>query len=829
MNSTLLDAALDYAAAGWHVFPLSPGAKIPLPESHGVLDATTDPEQIRAWWAKTPAANIGVNCGRSNLVVVDLDMKDDRNGLASWDVLCREHGLELTTLAATTPSGGRHLFFHYAGTDISNSANKLGPGVDIRAGNGYVLIAPSEVGGKPYGWSHAADDGIAPLPSVLVQLLTEPRPQPAPVITGPPHHAGVSPYGQAALVGELARLAQAQEGERNDMLNRCAFALGQLVAGGELAQTEVEDTLLATAMDRGLPQREAEKTIASGLKAGMAQPRTAPEEVRRMPRETPEAAEAGETPQAGELPATETPKGAINLTDLGNARRLVRRHGADLHYCYAQGRWLAWDGRRWRENDTGEVQRQAKETVTSIYAAAADEPDEAARKALAKWAMSSESRNRLDSMIALAQSEPGVPVRPTDLDANPWLLNCLNGTIDLRTGELREHRREDLITKLAPVEYDPAARLDLWDTFLAEATGGDRELAAFLQRAAGHSLSGDTSEDILFFVYGPTKAGKSTFLEALKETLGDYAVSADFETFLQRNFIGGPRNDIARLAGARFVVSIEVDEGKRLAEGLIKTLTGGDTIAARFLYKEAFEYHPAFKLWLAANHAPKVRDDDEAMWERILTVPFEHTVPRDKRDPQVKATLRTPAFAGPAILAWAVQGCLIWQREGLGVPPAVERATKAYRDAMNPLKDFFTECCVFGPTLWAATADLRRVYDEWCKERGDRLVNGNRFAEKLKAHGCESTRNTKGNKRGWLGIGLIASSDTSDTSDSTFSKVGSCPQSIEDFSKNGVSGVSGVRDCPYCEGPLTPLEGDLAQCGICDRVFDFSRVCEVPA
>ena len=275
--------------------------------------------------------------------------------------------------------------------------------------------------------------------------------------------------------------------------------------------------------------------------------------------------------------------------------------------------------------------RLAKDTVTSIYSEAAEAPDEKTRTELATWALRSEAVERIKAMLSLAESEPDIPVEPKCLDADPMLLNCDNGTVDLHTGKLREHRRQDLITKLALVIYDLDARSDLWDEFLSEATGGDDALVIFLQRAAGYSLTGDTSEEVLFFIHGPQAAGKSTFVEAIKTVLGGYATTADFEAFLSRREVGGPRNDIARLAGSRFVASIEVDEGKKLAEGLVKMLTGGDTVTARKLYQEAFEFRPTFKLWLAANHTPRVREDDEAMWRRILTVPFIHTVPKGQR------------------------------------------------------------------------------------------------------------------------------------------------------------------------------------------------------
>ena len=289
------------------------------------------------------------------------------------------------------------------------------------------------------------------------------------------------------------------------------------------------------------------------------------------------------------------------LTDLGNAERLVVLFGQDLAWTEAWG-WLVWDGQRWAIDSQRKVEELAVATVRAMYRAAAQLDDPDRRKALASWAQRSESRGRIEAMVALARH---MTARKADeFDSDPWLLNCANGTLDLRTGELRPHRREDLVTKLAPVIYAPDARSELWERFLREACGGDQDMVAFLQRAVGYSLIGCTGEEKLFLVHGPGATGKSTFLEAVKATLGHYAWTSDFETFLLRRS-GSVRNDIAELAGRRFVISIEVEEGSRLTEGLVKMLTGGDTVRARFLYREAFQFVPQFKLWLAANHAPK--------------------------------------------------------------------------------------------------------------------------------------------------------------------------------------------------------------------------------
>jgi putative DNA primase/helicase len=442
-------------------------------------------------------------------------------------------------------------------------------------------------------------------------------------------------------------------------------------------------------------------------------------------------------------------------TDTGNAERLVARYGADLRYCHPQKSWYTWDERRWVADRRGHVMDLAKNIARALYAEAAEIEKQTDREACAEFARKCESTERKKAALVSAQSEAGVPVLPEEFDADSFLLNCLNGTVDLRTGELHPHRRDNLITRLSPTKYDAAARSELWERFLDEATGGDPEMQDFLQRAVGYSLTGDVSEEVLFFVHGPGGTGKSTFLEAIRTVLGDYAKSADFESFIQRRDAGGVRNDIAELAGRRFVVSIEVDEGKKLAEGLVKLLTGGDTVRARFLYQEAFDFLPQFKLWLAANHAPKVKHNDSAMWRRILRIPFEQGRPKDKRDPSVKARLKDLRESGPAILAWAIEGCLRWRESGLNVPEVVVDATEEYRSDMDPLRDFVAECCVLHPQAWVSAAQVRQVYEQFCRENGEKRPLGPRdFADGLKARGCTRERRHAGH--GWLGIGLVS-------------------------------------------------------------------------
>ena len=602
-----------------------------------------------------------------------------------------------------------------------------------------------------------------------LESLLPATPPPAPV--SPPDSRRATRWARAALENELAALGAATEGHRNTQLNRSSLALGQIVGAGLLNRGDVEQALHTAGINTGLTEREVLATVKSGLDAGEREPR-GPAETRAPPathhKRIPQ--EAG-TREPEPLP--QWMQAMAHRTDAGNADRLVAEHGDELRYCHPWSTWLAWDGRRWAIDDDAEVTLRAKLTARSIYQEAArsyeranvarNDDDEkrhcAEGAAWAKHATASLSQYRIRAMLQSAEAE--LPVSPDALDADPWLLNVANGILDLRTGELRPHDRAAYITKLAPVVYDPDATLQLWDDFLAEATGGDVALMLWLQKAVGYTLTGSTAEERLFFVHGPAATGKSTFLEAIRATMGDYARTADFETFLQRRHVGGPRPDIARLAGARFVPSIEVECGKRLAEGLVKVLTGGDTVTARELYAREFEYRPAFKLWLAANDAPAMEASDEALWRRILRVPFDAVIPKDRRDPAVKATLGDPDIAGAAILAWAVRGCLAWQRDGLGECPAVTRATADLRADMDRLRDFLAECCVLNANAWAATADLRGAYETWCKENGEKELSGRAWRERLRANGCTPSRDYVGGKRarGWGGVGLLTSEE----------------------------------------------------------------------
>jgi putative DNA primase/helicase len=394
------------------------------------------------------------------------------------------------------------------------------------------------------------------------------------------------------------------------------------------------------------------------------------------------------------------------LTDVGNAALFVEQHGGSFRYCYSWRSWLHFDGRRWRR-DAGDVAvRCGKETARGWFTEAAQTTDEARRKAVAKWATYANSEPGLRRMLLLAQAE--LAITPDQLDADGWLLNCPNGTVQLRTGHLRPHQREDFCTKMVGAPYDPAARSAVWDTFLESALP-DEGAREYAQKYAGYCLTGSTREEVFVFCRGPAGGGKSTFTEGLRRTLADYASSADFESFLTKRPGDGPREDIARLAGARLVTSVETRAGQRLAEGLLKVLTGGDTLAARRVYEKTFEFSPQFKLLLASNYRPRASADDDGLWRRLRELPFPTARPRrEDRDESVKAAITDPAQTGAAILRWAVEGCGRWLAEGLGEPPAVLAATDAYRQEQDVVAQFVRTACVLEAGAWIPRLEIRR-------------------------------------------------------------------------------------------------------------------------
>lgn len=436
----------------------------------------------------------------------------------------------------------------------------------------------------------------------------------------------------------------------------------------------------------------------------------------------------------------------LNLTDAGNAERFKAFAGDRFAYVHPWRSWFRYDDRRWRRDEDETAVLAALQTLRSLACEASKLDDDKLRQRIARHALVSEGRARITAMLALAQAL--CPVGLDAFDTNPDLLNVANGTLDLRTGELRPHRQDDWITRVVPVAWNPDAKCPLWERFLDRIMGGNNRLKDFLARAVGYGLSGHAFEQVIFLLYGTGSNGKSTFIEIIRAILGDYAAVADFRTFEKRDS-DGARNDLARLFNMRFVSAIENGAGKTLDEALIKQLTGGDTITARFLFQEFFEYRPIFKVFMAANHKPVITGADLGIWRRVLLVPFTTTIPKNERDKELPRKL---AEELPGILAWAVRGGMAWRAEGLAEPAEVVAATADYREEMDFLSGFLNERCSVEDGAWVTSKELYSAYMAWCDSNGEKPKTQKALANSLIQRGFAKARAS--DARGWNGLRL---------------------------------------------------------------------------
>ena len=455
-------------------------------------------------------------------------------------------------------------------------------------------------------------------------------------------------------------------------------------------------------------------------------------------------------------------------TDLGNAFRLVALHGNDFRNCV--GRLFFWMGTRWVPEVPGEMHRFAKDVILSLYNDAALLQGEAATspdltpeeriqlskraESTAKWARTSEAQARINAMIGLAKEEAQVQIDAKAWDLDQWLLNTPSGTLDLRTNTLRPHDRADFITMITTAPHDPQAGYLPWDDFLNRIMP-DESLRFYLQRALGYSITGMTTEEKLFMPWGPPATGKSTLLRAVGTCLGDYAVVVGGETFGEQKSDGNaPRNDVARLVGKRFVLAMELPGNQKLATGLLQRMTGGDVMVTRFNYQEFFEFVPTGKIWLTSNSRPIIPDNEPGMWRRVSQIPFQVVIPEQERDPDLKLVLLDPAFGGPAVLRWLVEGCGLWRQLGLGAPLAVIEASAAYRQHMDRLAEFIEDVCFVDEDATCTNPAIYAAYQQWCQANGERAISHKGFTQRLEAKGY--TRRDGHSARVWRGIGLQA-------------------------------------------------------------------------
>ena len=665
-----------YALEGLKIFPCKSNGKKPI-TTNGYKDATTNASQIDEWWTNYPNANIGLVTGKdANLVVVDVDVKDNAGGMESLEQLENECG-QFDTLMVHSPSGGRHYYFRYpqGNYDIGCKIG-LRLGIDIRANGGYIIAAGSVIDDIPYQFEDQ-DKEIAELPDELLKILTAKSIKPKSMSRNQVYHASQ----QSSLIG-------IKKGYRDATIYKQSCVLRKNDVPYDVAESKI--LTIAHNCIPPFPEKEAVKCLKSAFSRFKPKPK--------------------------------------NPTDVGNAERLIATYGNDIRYVYEYRSWIHWDDNIWVTDENGHMDRLAKQVAKSIFLEVEDEQDEDLKKRLAHHALSSESLKRLSSMIDVSTTEIGITISQSTLDNDKYLLGVKNGIIDLKTGNLLPSTKSQMITKRANVEYDADAKCPVWENALSQMMAGDQDVVEYLQRAVGYSLTGDTREHILFFLHGFGENGKSVFINIIQKLLNDYAAQTPVSTIMKKAK-GSIPNDIARLKGARFVSTTETEEDSHISDAEVKHMTGGDTVTARYLHKEFFEFIPQFKLWISGNYKPTL-GEDHGIWRRVILVPFEVTFDAKTRDDQLEDKLTNEL---PGILNWAIEGCLNWQNQSLKVnpPKKIADATNEYKSDNDRIDSWTYICCKKDPSFSAKSSELYESFRNWATANGEPGMSHRTFSQKM--------------------------------------------------------------------------------------------------
>lgn len=698
------------------------------PRNVGGLHRATDKlDPILLTLKKLPRTNLGwVMGGPRGIFAIDIDGEAGERSLRHLEA---SHGPLPPSMEVAT-GNGRHIFF-YASIEVGTSVGRLGPGLDVRGAGSYVVAANStHVSGKRYRYK-TRNTSIREAPDWLLGMVVKARP---PASTDDVETIrDVSAWSEAALVSEVANVRAAPEGMRNVVLNTAAFKLGQLMDVLELSSQRIEQELYRAASAAGLGDVEIKATIGSGLEAGRRNPRT------DLELASPSIAHRSFDPLTERL-------AKLGETDADLAERFATRFRDVAVFTPGRG-YLVYNGKVWRLDDVHARQLLAEQTARAIENEAEYLAGNAERVARARFSVSSLSKGALDRMTELAK--PRLVVADALLDADPWLLNLQNGTVDLSTGTFREHRAADFQTKLAAVKFDETASCPRFDAFMRHALNGDQEVIKYVQKAVGLSLTGDVSQHVFFFVYGPSRSGKSTFINLIREILGDYGLHTPTETLLAKSYDNAIPNDLARLAGARMVTAVEANWNKHIDEARIKAITGGEPITARFMRQEYFQFNPAFKLWFVANDFPQVRGTAGAFFERVRVIEFPRTVPKELREHDLPARLREEA---PGILNWAIEGYRLFQQEGLKMPDAIREASGLWRKNADHVRKFVDDCLIREPGSKTGSAIVHDTYTAWCRSKGETALGIKAFGTQLEQH--DVVRKRLGDGTVWVGVKL---------------------------------------------------------------------------
>lgn len=773
VRDTPLDGALWLTRHGFAVFPVDhPGlqqcAGIGIGHDPATCDQrgkhpavtftkrhTRDESLARQWFGLDQhPRNVGVFVGATTgpageqLLVVDSDRPHALEDTAA--ALGEQH---VPTMRVHTAKGHHDYYWAPADLKLGNSLGTLKGRFDgdVRAGNAYV-IGPGSV--HATGVIYELDDPdqypVAAPAWLLTALTTKPAPAPVPAGPAAPiqlHTEQLDAYTRKAVQAECDSIVNAADKTQNNTINTAAFNLGTLVGAGALTETEALQALLAAARAGNHPDGRAIPTINSGLTAGIAHPRTPwPPAARDRnsftnllpPQQQPAVPGPAAAPSAWTAPLEEplplpSPMPAREWDDLGNAERVIDRHGHEIRWLADIERWAYYDKGRWnlKAANTG-VWTRVVNTINQLADEApnySSEPvtDDKGKETASQqdqflaWARKQRMRPKIAAARDVLQAYPAVHSTMDAFDQPQMLLNLANGIVDLETGQLRAHDRSLYLMQQSPICYDPNATCPMWDKFLAGVMP-DPDRRAYLARVVGYSLTADTGEQVMFIHHGEGQNGKGVFMRVVMALLGEYAQAVPASTLMAKHGDGGIPNDIARMVGKRLLSTSETSRtsegrGKPLDEELVKRLTGEDPVSARFLNAEFFEFKPVGKIHLATNHLPDV-SGSHSMARRLQSIGWDVIVPPAKRIQGLAEKILASEAAG--VLNWAIRGCLDWQKQGLAVPDSVTEKTREHIAQSNPLATWLEEETDEVPDAVTENGQLYGSYKTWAERAGIR-------------------------------------------------------------------------------------------------------------
>ena len=749
----MLQAALWYAEKkNWAVFPCYPIPSTPSGKGTTLtgwrdLCRERNPALLRTWWeTEHPGANIGCLTGpESGFVVLDIDRHDGMaDGYETWE-LWKDTYVVPDTVQKITGGGGLNLFFQWDPClDQLPTKIELAPGIEllIRFNN---ILPPSqnfETGGK-YLWEDSARPEsceIALLPDWLKEKIFEIHPAEKSRNNGAP--LPLTSQDQTRLLSLIEKKALKTADEEKWTVKS---------GYGKPVQSHTGEITVPCPFHHDFTPSmmiDFKKAIYHCFQCNIGGT------VRELAR----------TLGLYVVPTEYGPvdEGLLkyHMTDTGNAECFVHLWGTDSRFDHQSGKWIFWNGIHWHEDKTGNVTVMAIQTARNRLQAATVIEEEEHQKKCVKWALSTESRAKMESMVVIAQSLPPIADDGKNWDRDIYLMGVGNGVVDLTSGIFREGKQEDMISHISPVRYDENAACPRWQRFLEEIfenQGEDRaETIDWIQKAFGYSLTGNTSEHAFFITWGDGENGKSTFLRVLAQVSGANHAKTDIGTLMVGRE-GGIRNDLARLSGVRVVTASEAGGKHQLSVALVKELTGEDPISARFLHREFFEFQPKFKIWFATNQRPEIPDQDHGIWRRVKLIPF--TVSFEGRhDPNLDHDLISEL---PGILNWGIEGAAKWLEKGLGeLPGPIRVATEEYRQESDPVRLFLAEKTRSHVLAKIACAALYKSYVSFAHANGFEAKTSTGFGLRLKALGTKTTREHAG--RYYEGLELLSLSENNE-------------------------------------------------------------------